>query len=59
MVSRAEAQEALKNLMWEFPAEFSEPLVSDSREGFRVIKKSNVRNVHRALLVLQEYLEER
>lgn len=53
------AVEALKALLWELPAEFSQPPgeVSDSRDNFMVIKKSNVRKVHRALWELQEYFD--
>lgn len=49
------AMKALEDLLWELPAEFREPVGEDSRESFSVIKRSNVRKVHKALLELQEY----
>jgi hypothetical protein len=52
------AVDALKALLWEFPAEFSLPRngAHRSREQFSVIKESNVDKVHDALWTLQEYL---
>lgn len=56
---REEAAEALKSLLWELPAEFStdpdEEDSSETREFFTVVKRSNVRKIHRALWTLQEY----
>lgn len=50
------AVDALKALLWELPAEFKEnPDSVEPRMAFSVLKKSNVRNVHRALWELQEY----
>lgn len=50
------AVDALKNLLWELPAEFKEnPDDVEARPAFCVLKKSNVANVHRALWELQEY----
>lgn len=50
------AEDALRALLWELPAEFrDDPDTVEPRSEFRVIKKSNVRKVHRALWELQEY----
>lgn len=50
------AEDALRALLWELPAEFrDDPDTVEPRSQFRVIKKSNVRKVHRALWELQEY----
>ena len=59
MTSEQEAQEALKALLWELPAEFgSDPDRVKTRESFHVIKGTNVRKVHKALWTLQRYFEE-
>lgn len=56
------ARRALHDLLWELPAEFKEnPDSVEPRMAFSVLKKSNVRNVHRALWELQKhfgYVEE-
>lgn len=50
------AMDALKDLLWQLPAEFSAgPPHGPSRPNFRVLKSSNVRKVHQALWDLQEY----
>jgi hypothetical protein len=54
------AQDALKALLWELPAEFSQgppDTKGDGRASFSVIKTNNVRRVHQALWELQEYLD--
>lgn len=53
------AVEAMKALLWELPAEFSEgppDIKGEGRDSFFVVKKSNVRKVHRALWDLQVHL---
>lgn len=56
MATRQDAEKALRALLMELPAEFSGPVDEVGRESFSVIKRSNVRTVHEALLVLQHYL---
>ena len=53
------ARRALTDALWELPAEFSRehPDESEPRYQFMVIKKSNVRKVHRALWELQQYFD--
>lgn len=54
------AQEALEALLDELPWFFSEDPKDHENLAmteFRVIKKSNIRKVHRALWELQEYLD--
>ena len=51
------ARDALRRLLWELPAEFSQdPTDTVERHEFRVIKQSNVGKVHRALWDLQQVL---
>jgi hypothetical protein len=50
------AVEALQNLLAELPAEFSsDPEETEPRSQFSVIKKRNVKTVHRSLWELQNY----
>lgn len=58
-MTKDEAKKALEALLWELPAEFGYPLDEEfpTRSQFQVIKKSNVRKVHRALNELSEYFE--
>lgn len=52
------ARDALRRLLWELPAEFTQdPADTEARQSFRVIKPSNVRNVHEALWDLQQALD--
>lgn len=47
---------ALKELLWELPAEFTQdPSTVVCRSQFSVIKHRNVAKVHAALYSLQEY----
>ncbi len=52
-IDAARAREALRRLLWELPAEFSEPPEAEGRSALRVIKRRNVLAVHRALWDLQ------
>ncbi len=50
------AIDALKALLGELPYEFTLPPGSvNTREGFKVIKRNNVRTIHEALWELQLY----
>lgn len=53
------ADRALRDLLWELPAEFSRDPdeTPHTRHQFMVIKQSNVRKVHEALWELQKYIQ--
>ena len=57
LVTRATARDALRALLWELPSEFAhaDPDRYEPLPQFSVIKKSNVRKVHRALYTLRRY----
>lgn len=58
-MTREEAAEALKALLWELPYELShdDPDVKPINRHFSVIKGASGRKVHRALWDLQKYFE--
>lgn len=60
MTTKQEAYDALKKVLWELPAEFSQgdPNPFEAREHFTVLKRTNVLKVWQGLDVLLEYFKE-